>query len=849
MATQSPTHTPVIQQFLGFKAEHPDMLLFFRMGDFYELFYDDARKAARLLDITLTSRGKSAGDAIPMAGIPFHALDTYLARLVRLGESVVICEQIGDPAASKGPVERQIARIVTPGTLTDEVLLDDRIDNLLIGIHEHQQQFGLAFLDISSGRFSLMQINDQQTLENELRRLNPAEILIAEDSPLKNWLEIFFKSITLRAPWFFDENTARQRINKQYAVKDLSGFGCEHVGIALSAAGALLRYAEETQRTALLHLQNLKLEQADDCIVLDGISQRNLELNGSLSGNKSHCLLQIMDSTMTAMGSRLLNRWIQRPIRDHQQLRLRHNAVANLLHNRRFIEIQSCLKSIGDIERILTRVSFKSARPRDLLLLRNTLAELPELHKILVDFDSPLLQSLLTNLGEFPELHLFLSGALVESPPVTIRDGGIIAEGFDAELDELTKLSSDASEYLLELEEKEKQHSGLSNLKIGYNRVHGYYIEISRHQSENVPTAYHRRQTLKSTERFITEELKSFEDKILSAKSKALRREKVLYEKILDRISEDIEELQNTANAISEIDLLSCFAERAETLNFNQPEFSELLGIDIRAGRHVVVEQVQTETFIANDTLMHDERRMLIITGPNMGGKSTYMRQTALIIILAHIGSFVPAESACIGPIDRIFTRIGAGDDLAHGRSTFMVEMTETANIVNNATAQSLVLMDEIGRGTSTYDGLALAWACALYLAENIRAYTLFATHYFELTSLPEQSESVVNVHLDAVEHDDKIVFMHALKDGPANQSYGLHVAQLAGVPRDIIEHAKQRLNEMESNETDTPPVRPRNDLFETSDALRQALRALDLDEMSPKQALDGLYELRQKFE
>ena len=849
MATQSPTHTPVIQQFLGFKAEHPDMLLFFRMGDFYELFYDDARKAARLLDITLTSRGKSAGDAIPMAGIPFHALDTYLARLVRLGESVVICEQIGDPAASKGPVERQIARIVTPGTLTDEVLLDDRIDNLLIGIHEHQQQFGLAFLDISSGRFSLMQINDQQTLENELRRLNPAEILIAEDSPLKNWLEIFFKSITLRAPWFFDENTARQRINKQYAVKNLSGFGCEHVGIALSAAGALLRYAEETQRTALLHLQNLKLEQADDCIVLDGISQRNLELNGSLSGNKSHCLLQIMDSTMTAMGSRLLNRWIQRPIRDHQQLRLRHNAVANLLHNRRFIEIQSCLKSIGDIERILTRVSFKSARPRDLLLLRNTLAELPELHKILVDFDSPLLQSLLTNLGEFPELHLFLSSALVESPPVTIRDGGIIAEGFDAELDELTKLSSHASEYLLELEEKEKQRSGLSNLKIGYNRVHGYYIEISRHQSENVPTAYHRRQTLKSTERFITEELKSFEDKILSAKSKALRREKVLYEKILDRISEDIEELQNTANAISEIDLLSCFAERAETLNFNQPEFSELLGIDIRAGRHVVVEQVQTEAFIANDTLMHDERRMLIITGPNMGGKSTYMRQTALIIILAHIGSFIPAESACIGPIDRIFTRIGAGDDLAHGRSTFMVEMTETANIVNNATAQSLVLMDEIGRGTSTYDGLALAWACALYLAENIRAYTLFATHYFELTSLPEQSESVVNVHLDAVEHDDKIVFMHALKDGPANQSYGLHVAQLAGVPRDIIEHAKQRLNEMESNEMDTPPVRPRNDLFETSDALRQALRALDLDEMSPKQALDGLYELRQKFE
>lgn len=846
--TDSSTHTPVMRQFLGFKAKHPDMLLFFRMGDFYELFYDDAKKAARLLDIALTSRGKSAGDAIPMAGVPFHALDTYLAKLVRLGESVVICEQTGDPATSKGPVERQIARIVTPGTLTDEVLLEEKADNLLIGIHQHQQQFGLAVLDISSGRFSLMQLSDQQTLENELRRLNPAEIIIAEDSPLKNWLKTSFKSITPRAPWFFDENTARQKISNQYAVKDLSGFGIEHVGTALSAAGALLRYAEETQRTTLLHLQNLKLEQADDCIVLDGVSQRNLELNSSLSGNKSHCLLKIMDNTLTAMGSRLLNRWIQRPIRDHQQLRLRHNAVAQLLQNRRFIEIQSCLKSISDIERILTRVSFKSARPRDLLLLSNTLAELPELHKTLANFDSFLLKSLLTNLSEFPALHLFLCSALIQSPPVTIRDGGIIAEGFDAELDELTKISNNASEYLLELEEQEKKRSGLNNLKIGYNRVHGYYIEISRHQSENVPTAYHRRQTLKSTERFITEELKSFEDKILSAKSKALRREKILYEKILDRINEDIEELRDTANAISEIDLLSCFAERAETLNFNQPEFSELVGIDIRDGRHLVVEQVQTEAFIANNTLMHDERRMLIITGPNMGGKSTYMRQTALIIILAHIGSFVPAKSACIGPIDRIFTRIGAGDDLAHGRSTFMVEMTETANILNNATAQSLILMDEIGRGTSTYDGLALAWACALYLAENIKAYTLFATHYFELTLLPEQSESAVNVHLDAVEHDEKIVFMHTLKDGPANQSYGLQVAQLAGVPKDIIEHAKQRLSEMESNQNDTSIVLPQSDLFKTSDALRQELRALDLDEMSPKQALNMLYELRGKF-
>jgi DNA mismatch repair protein MutS len=842
-------HTPVMQQYLGFKAEHPEMLLFFRMGDFYELFYDDAKKAARLLNIALTARGKSAGDPIPMAGVPFHALDNYLAKLVRLGESVAICEQIGDPATSKGPVERKIARVVTPGTITDEALLDAQIDNLLVGIQQSEQQFGLAVLDLASGHFGVMELHSEEALDSELRRLNPAEILISEDSSLEQWLDSRCKSITTRPPWHFDEKAAREKLKKQYGVNNLAGFGCDEMTSAIASAGALLQYAEDTQRSSLLHLQALKPEQRADCIILDAISQRNLELEHDLGGRREHSLLQIMDSTATAMGSRLLRRWIHRPIRDHQLLRWRHNAVASLLHNRNFIEIQTCLKAVNDIERILTRVAFKSARPRDLLQLRTTLSALPDLRNKLSGIDSPHLQSLLQNIGDFPELFQYLCNALVESPPVTIRDGGVIAKGFDSELDELTTLSLDAGQYLLELEEQEKRRTGLSNLKVGYNRVHGYYIEISRHQSDNVPGNYSRRQTLKSTERFITEELKSFEDRILGARSKALSREKLLYAQVLEHVCKDLASLQQTALAIAEVDLLTCFAERAETLDYNQPQFSELSCIDIRGGRHAVVEQLQTEAFIANDTTMHDDRRMLIITGPNMGGKSTYMRQTALIIILAHIGSFVPADSAVFGPIDRIFTRIGAGDDLARGQSTFMVEMTEAANIVNNATADSLVLMDEIGRGTSTYDGLALAWACATYLADKVRAYTLFATHYFELTALPEQTESVQNVHLDAVEHGEQIVFMHAVKEGPASRSYGLQVAQLAGIPTSIIEHAKKRLGEMESSPAPVSSAVPQNDLFETPHPLIQSLQDLKLDELTPKQALDALYKMKSELD
>lgn len=843
-----------MRQYLGFKSQHPDKLLFFRMGDFYELFYEDAKKAAHLLDISLTSRGKSAGNPIPMAGVPYHAADSYLAKLIKLGESVVICEQIGDPAASKGPVDREISRIITPGTVTDEALLDQFSENLLGAIFEKSGKFGLAAIDICSGRFVLMQLDNQEMLNSEMERLRPAEVLICEDAELQHNIKTI-RNITTRPNWHFDEESSIELLKKQFKVRNLSGFGCEDMPLAISAAGCLLQYAEETQRSALQHLQSISVEHQQECIVLDAVSRRNLEIETDNEGTGKHTLLSVLKTTSTAMGGRLLSRWLHRPIRDLATLRLRHDAVASLLRNRKFIHFHDCLRSIGDMERILARISLKSAKPRDLVQLRTTLAVLPELEKRLADIDCPLLQKLGNYLDDFPDLYDLLNDAIIESPPVTVRDGGVIAEHYDATLDELRQLSSEAGQFLLDLESREKKRTGISNLKVGYNRVHGYYIEMSRHQTGELPTEYRRRQTLKASERYITPELKNFEDKILSAQEKSLALEKQLYDELLDKLCERITALQMCSAAIAEIDVLVCFAERAETLNLNQPTFKATQGISISAGRHLVVEQMQTETFVPNDLILNDECRMLIITGPNMGGKSTYMRQTALIVILAHIGSYVPAQSAELGPIDRIFTRIGAADDLAGGRSTFMVEMTETANILNNASQQSLVLLDEIGRGTSTYDGLALAWTCAEYLAKNIGALSLFATHYFELTALPEQLHEVENVHLDAIEHDDKIVFLHTVKKGATNRSYGLQVALLAGVPQNVVSQAKQFLQEMEACQSLPNSDKKQDDMFtQKQDSLRKTrqddpllneLTNLDPDSLSPKAALDILYKLK----
>ncbi|QPK64326.1 DNA mismatch repair protein MutS [Methylomonas sp. LL1] len=842
-------HTPMMQQFLRIKAQHPETLLFYRMGDFYELFFDDARKAAQLLDITLTARGHSGGQPIPMAGIPYHAAENYIARLLKQGESIAICEQIGDPAKSKGPVERKVVRIVTPGTVTDEALLEDRKDNLLVALAAFDKFYGLACLDLGSGKFVLQQLETETQLLSEIERLNPAELLFSEDQALPAAVKER-KGLCRRPPWHFDLDSCRQLILKQFNSHDLKGYGCEHLPAAICAAGCLLQYVRDTQQSALPHIQGISVENCDDSISLDAASRRNLELDSHPSGQLQYTLLGVLDKTATAMGSRCLRRWIHRPLRDHGIINGRYACVASLLDDQLYRDLQASLRQVGDIERISSRIALKSARPRDLLVLRHTLAVLPNLQTQLADSENPHLENLRTQLREQPDLLALLQRAIIDNPPVLIRDGGVIAPGYHPELDELRNLSQNADQFLIDMEQRERASTGIATLKVNYNRVHGYYIEISNAQADKVPVHYTRKQTLKGAERYITPELKSFEDKVLSAREKSLSFEKALYDELLTTLSDALIDLQHCANALAELDVLVNFAERADTLNLAQPILDQQAGIEIVAGRHLVVEALSSIPFVANDLNFSAERRMLVITGPNMGGKSTYMRQAALIVLLAHIGCYVPAQSLRCGPIDKIFTRIGASDDLASGRSTFMVEMSETANILHNATSNSLILMDEIGRGTSTFDGLSLAWACADYLARHTQAFTLFATHYFELTTLAEEQSNIHNIHLDAMEHGDKIVFLHAVKDGPASQSYGLQVAALAGVPQSVIANAKSKLLQLENTayiEQQSHSEVNQFDLF-TSQECHPAvclLEEIDPDNLSPRQALDTLYRLK----
>ena len=849
-------HTPLMRQYLAAKAEYPDTLVFFRMGDFYELFYDDARKAARLLDITLTQRGQSAGAPIPMAGVPYHAVESYLGKLIRLGESVAICEQLGDPATSKGLVERKVIRVVTPGTVTDESLLEQRRDNLLLAIAAGREdddaaRYGLAWIDLASGRFVVSEVAGVEALAAELARLAPAETLVSEDVA---WPKIVasLPGLRKRGPWHFDTTTATRELARFFGTRDLSGFGCAHLPLAIAAAGALLGYVEETQKSALPHIAGIAVEHAGDTIAMDAATRRNLELDTNASGRAEHTLLGVLDRTITPMGARLLRRWLHRPLRDRAVIEARRRAVGALIDARCHEGLREILRGIGDLERILARVALRSARPRDLSTLRDGLALAPRLRDSVAACESPLLQALVAQLGDHADMAAHLARAIVDTPPAIARDGGIFREGYDAELDELRALATHADQFLIQLEEREKAATGIPTLKVGYNRVHGYYIEISKGQADKAPAHYTRRQTIKGAERYITEELKQFEDKVLSARERSLMRERALYEGVLDLLIGKLASLKAAAEAVAVLDVLANFAERAETLDWNPPELTDTPGIRITRGRHPVVEQVRDDPFEPNDLVLDDARRMLIVTGPNMGGKSTYMRQAALIVLLAHIGSHVPAASAEIGPIDRIFTRIGAGDDLARGQSTFMVEMSETANILHNATAQSLVLMDEVGRGTSTYDGLALARASAIRLATVNRAFTLFATHYFELTELASQYEGIANVHLDAVEYGDQLVFMHAVKEGPANRSFGLQVAALAGLPKRVIEEARACLAMLEQGSAARKPPRestptPQLGLF---DALRRspvedALREIDPDAMSPRDALEALYRLK----
>ena len=845
-------HTPMMRQYLAIKADHPDKLLFYRMGDFYELFMQDAEKAAQLLDLTLTARGNSNGQRVPMAGVPVHAAENYLGRLVKAGESVAICEQTSDPATSKGLVKREVVRIMTPGTITDDGLLDHKRDNPICSIYPHNGMIGLASIELSSGDFLLQHLHNENELLSELERLRPAEIIVDQPCPLGT---LSTNQHTI-AEWYFEYDSAYRALTEQFNTRDLSGFGCENMPSAICAAGALLQYVKDTQRKSLPHLTGIRVQQHEDFVVIDAISRRNLEIDQTIDGNKKFCLSGVIDHTHTAMGARCLRRWLGQPSLDFTEVRQRHQAVDTLIRQQHYQELISSLREICDIERIRARIAIQTARPRDLSALRDSLKTLPQISALCAQMTDPRIEILRENITPPDQLIQLLNHSIKTEPAAFIKDGDVIAASYDSELDELRALHTHADDYLVQLEQHEQQATGLSTLKVAYNRVHGYYIEVSKTQSENMPDRFTRRQTLKNVERYITPELKEFEDKVLSAKERALSREKYLYEQILLQLLDYLQPLQRIAQGLAELDVLCCFADVAVEYDYVQPTLQETPGLIIKQGRHPVIERLQNSPFVANDITLSPDTRLLMITGPNMGGKSTYMRQTALIVMLAFAGCYVPATAAILGPIDRIFTRVGASDDLTTGRSTFMVEMTEAANILNNASAQSLVLMDEIGRGTSTFDGLSLAWSCAQHLLNNNQSLTLFATHYFELTSLADELDGAINVHINAIEHKDEIVFLHTVKSGPANQSYGLQVAQLAGVPKSVINAAKQRLQQLEAQaishkhtdmQTQMPLTLPKQEtIIDDSDqAILDQLDNIQADDLSPKQALELIYRLK----
>ena len=842
----APTHTPMMQQYLKIKADYADMLVFYRMGDFYELFMEDALEAAKLLDITLTYRGKTGGNPIPMCGVPYHSVDPYLAKLVKIGRSIAICEQVGDPKTSKGPVERKVMRIITPGTVTEEALMDARSESLLVAVFSNKNGYGIATCELSSGRIVVIEVDEQETLLAQIERLAPSELLLEENSPLCEQVNKY--PINQRPSWDFDKDTALITLTNHYKTKDLKGFGIEGSSLTINALGCLFNYIQHTQKSVMKHIQAIQTELLDEFLHLDASTRKNLEIEVNNNGGTEHTLCELMDETTTAMGSRQLRRWLKQPLQNRGKLNARLNAIGTLTDNGVVFDLQETLKGIGDIERISTRISMLSARPRDLVTLAYSLKQVLELKAALEPIHTKEIVNLNHFLGTHTKVINLIDSAIKENPPVVIRDGGVIADGYDEKLDELRSISTDASQYMLDFEEREKLDSGINNLKVAYNRVHGYYIEISKLHSDKAPEHYIRRQTLKAVERYTTPELKVFEDKVLSAKEKSLACEKELYMDLLLGFAEEIHELQQTAYAVAKIDALNTLSERAMTLNFNRPQLVDEECIQIKSGRHPVVEQIQNTPFEPNDMDLDDKTQMLIITGPNMGGKSTYMRQNALIVLLASIGSYVPAKSAKIGHIDRIFTRIGAGDDLTKGRSTFMVEMTKTANILHNATKNSLVLMDEIGRGTSTYDGLSLAQACMLHLAQVNKSFTLFATHYFEITAFDKEIDNIENVHLDAIEHDDTIVFLHSVKKGAASRSYGLQVAALAGIPSKVLQNAKKTLAVLESGKA-TELVPQQMSLFEAipeETAVEKELGQINPDELTPRQALDLLYKLKQ---
>ncbi len=849
-------HTPMMQQYLRIKAENPDMLLFYRMGDFYELFFDDAVKAAKYMDISLTKRGKSNDKPIPMCGVPYHAVDQYLAKLIRQGHSVAICEQIGDPATSKGPVERQVVRILTPGTVTDEALLDNHSDNLLAAVTSNRKgNWSLAWINLSSSDFRVSMHQDKSSLLNELERLQAREILCSESD--LQWLAETTYTFEPRPDWEFDAQTGYRNLCKQFATKDLHACECDNQPLIHAAAGAVVQYLKLTQRTALPHIQFLKRDHVQHAIILDGVSRRNLEINQNLRGGEEFTLFSILNHCHTTMGARLLKRWLSQPLTDIYIINQRLDAVLGLLENAGYLDISTHLKQVSDIERILARIALFSARPRDLSRLRDTLVSLPELKASLQQLDNQACKMMADDISLFDDLKHLLHNAIIDNPPLLIRDGGVIADGYNVELDEFRQLTDQSSDYLDALEKSERSNSGLSTLKVGYNRVHGYYIEVSRRESDSVPEHYNRRQTLKNVERFITPELKQYETKILASSSEALHLEKQLYEELLTTIQLQITELQGLAAILARIDVLVSFAQYSDENQVVRPSFLNKPCINITDGRHPVVAHSIDDDFVPNSTVLDHHERLQIITGPNMGGKSTYMRQTTLLVLMAHCGCPVPATNAVFGPVERIFTRIGASDDIASGRSTFMVEMSEAATIMHHANETSLVIIDELGRGTSTYDGVALAWACAEALALQNRCLCLFATHYFELTQLANKDNGISNLHFDAQEYGQELVFLHHVSPGPADKSYGIQVAGLAGLPSSVIKKALNRLETLEQKryhsqvedtvaKTEAAPLQR----IEKSEAyFSKTIRQIDLDSISAREALEILYSLKKHLD
>lgn len=845
-----------MRQYLEIKQQHPDILLFYRMGDFYELFYEDAQKAADWLGITLTHRGKSNGSPIPMAGVPFHAVDNYLARLVKQGKSVAICEQVGDPATSKGPVERKVVRVITPGTLSEDTLLQEDQENLLAAVYcvksnKHSEPYGIAWIDLAGGQFYCNQFTDEAELMSEIARLKPAEIL-ATESFCEDLNSRGFVTKLLE-DWQFDHQQNYATLLKHFKVKNLDGFGCDEMYAAICAAGAALNYAKLTQQNLLAHLDRIKPFDNQQILQINNHSRKHLEITENLYGEADKSLFKVIDRTKTAMGCRLLKSWLHAPLVEQAAIENRLDQVEALINTQDLLSLREALTPVRDMQRMLTRVALNTARPRDLTGIRETLATLPHINEWLKAQQTPLLFELAESLPLHQEVLDLLSRAIFDNPPVVLRDGNVIRDEYSEELDELRYLSTNASDLLADMEERERESTGISTLKVGYNKVHGFYIEISKAQSQSAPMTYTRRQTLKNAERFITPELKKLEEKVLSSQAKALALEKKLYQELIDSLQPHINQLQHTALIIAQLDTLQSFAEIALQNDYVRPELTQTPGISVQAGRHPVVEAFQNEPFIANDISISQAHKSLIITGPNMGGKSTYMRMTAIIALLAHCGCYVPASQAKIGLLDAIFTRIGASDDLSSGRSTFMVEMSETANILNNATTNSLVILDEIGRGTSTYDGLALAWATLDHLTKQVNPLVLFATHYFELTQISQSNPQVQNLHFGAIQHGDNLILDHQVHHGPTSKSYGIHVAKLAGVPEQVTQMAKDYQDHLEQGGhhqdkvVELPKEKVAAKTVNEIDSRLKILESINPDELTAKQALELVYSLTQK--